>query len=286
MEEKTKAYSIIFIAFIFYVIFGAFNYLDSGSINKGSDFDFHWKKILGETEKPYSPLYHIIFSPLKINQFLFYLTNLFFILILIPYFIFQISKTFWSVLTYFTAIPLPHMIIFGATYPEAIVLSMVLFYWVNRKNWSLFFPLWIISSFMHSKGFYIFLIMLILEIIEINFPKIKPTINFPIVYIQEVVLNQKTLFSTILFQLPIGFLLICLNKIRDFFYLGLIMASILGAFFDIRALAIAQLIISINLGNYLKESNWKIKFPIIVSMAFYLIFFILNFVWGTWLLNH
>lgn len=279
MLEERKAIVLILLFFILYLAFGLFNYASFGIVNNGQDFKFHFEKLNGIGSGNYSPLYYLIFFPFGFNEFVFYLVNLLIIVVLIPFLIFKFSKAFYSVLCYFMAVPLAHMMIYGATYPQALILVLLLIYLIFRKNYPLLVFFWILASLLHSKGFYLFAIVFMAELIEARLKSGK--VFFPVVFLKESTLSLHTAFQAFFTLLPAPFIYFALKAAKSNFYLILVLTSIISSFFELRALAIAELIVAVFLGVYLKTADWRIKVPILVACFFYLLWYVSDFGLGT-----
>lgn len=163
MEKNNKI--LVFLClffFAFYFVIGTWFFVSFGIVNNGQDFQFHYLKSRGEVSGNYSPLYHLIMQPFVSSQLLFYFVNLVVIVGFIPFLLFKLANSVWAVIIYFFGVGLPHQMICNATFPEAIVLLLFLFYLTKRKLFW-FVPLAFLASFFHSKGFLLFLGIFVIE---------------------------------------------------------------------------------------------------------------------------
>ena len=289
MKKAFLAFLIIFF-FLFYALLGYLNYANFGIINNGQDFDFHYKRINDISDNRfYSPLYHLIFKPLAFNQFAFYLANIILILAIVPLLIYLISKRIESVIIFFFGIPLAHMAIFSFIFPQVLIMIYFLIYLLFRKNWLIFIFLTILASFTHSKGFYLFLTILFLEIILIWLKNFKP--NFKrfavngfsgVVFLIQDTFKLERLGFYLSVMLPIPLVYFYLRKFKINFYSGIFVISIITAILsDIRVLWLAELILCLSLGTTFKKMPQKLKIGFCLFLLANLAYFLIDYGLGT-----
>jgi len=294
MGDRGKVASIILIFFLFYFFFGFFNFWNYGTVNNTQDFVFHWGQIKRygpgdsyweqfDRETPdldYPPVYHFLFSLFSFNKFSFYLANLFLIIVLIPILLFKVFRKWWAILIYFCGVSLPHQILYGATYPQALMLLYFLLYIVNRKNWELLLLLTILAYFTHSTGLLLFISIWGFELLGRFLNKNKVLL---VGWMKPITLNSWREFIAIFFfQIPLPVFYFGLKKLKSGFFAGMIVLSFIAAIKDFRALSIAQLLFCILAGNALSDSSRKIKIGFALFLLFQRIFYLMDYAGGTW----
>jgi len=288
-KEYIKVSILILVFFIFYSVFGYINYTNYGIINNSQDFDFHWKKIQGLTTESYPALHHTIFSVFAFNELTYYLANIFLITIIIPLFLFKLNKNFWVVFIYFFAVNLPHVLIYGATYPQALILVFFLIYLNNRYNFKLLILLMILAKFTHKSGSILFFGILIFEFFYVTFGDlIKKSFNIngflPAGYLLGTRLNDLRQFCSLIFlALPLPIIYFAFKKLKEnAFYIFLVFFSFIAAIInDFRAISIAQIIL-ISCASYgIKNKSKKIKIGFILFALIQFIYYFLVYILGT-----
>jgi len=289
MQNKTKTALLIVFFLVFYSVFGYINYINYGKPNNTQDFNFHWNKIKGLTKESYPELHHFIFSFFAFNEYTYYLANIILIIVLIPFLLFKLTKNFWSILIYFFSTSLSHALIYGATYPQTLILVFFLIYLLNRYNFGLLILLLILSGITHKSGAALFIVILLYEFISVWLETL----------IKSIKLKQKIcsvgflwgtkitsffqVFELLFFVLPIPIIYFGLKKINKnhlFIYLSFI--SLLAAvMIDFRAISIMQICFIILAAEQIKESKPIIQKGFILFSITQLILYFYFFVLGT-----
>lgn len=164
-KDKKRAFALIVFFVLIYSVFGTALYLKFGKPNNTNDFEFHYSKIIGENQKPYAPLYHLLFKPFQ-NPLAFYLANVLLVMAAIPFFIFKATKTFWALLVYFCGIAFSWQTMYAALYPMALTFLYFVIYLNWRKNIILLLALTLLAWKTHSFGLYFFLLVWLAEIVS------------------------------------------------------------------------------------------------------------------------
>ena len=292
----SKPVAIIAVFFLFYICFGAWNYVSYDKVNNTQDFDFHFKRVQGIDENPkYLPGYHAIFSLFGWNQFLFYSANVFLICVLIPILLYLLKNNWWVVAIYFCGIPLAHQLLYGATYPQALVLVFFLAYLVYRKRFGMhpgaLIWLTIAATLTHNLGLALFSIIWLLESLSIIFKKsgLEKHIEEFIGKYGAVgwigpsqMIGLKGAIELFFFQLPIPVLIYGFSGLKSLFYAVLVIVSIAGTPFDFRAISIAQLILVFGTSEAIKGKSKKIKVGFVIFLIAQVAFYLLDYGLGTW----
>jgi hypothetical protein len=288
LKEITKAFLVSLLFFSFFFGLGTYNYSTHGSVSASADFQFHWEKIHDLGLHPeYPALYHVVFQFFGTNELLFYTTNLFLICFLIPLLIFYATKTWWSTIIYFMGINLPHVWLYGATYPEALVFLFLIIYLAHRKNWLVFAMCAGLAFLTHREGAYLFAIVLIAEIVD---------------FLARKVLEG---WTKRLKQAPVGIVTLGVQKFGDWahylfylvtqispvtwfyarkiffqpFWLVLAAVPLFLLNYDARIISVTGLaLLFVSAPEIAKAEHKKI---IAVFLLIQLLFFLLEFAWGT-----
>lgn len=295
-KEFIKVLFLIFVFFVFYFFLGYSNYGFYGKTNSSQDFKFHYEtakniSIKNGFETGYPPFYHLLFSFFAFNEFIFYFINLILISIIIPLMVFYISKKAYAVLIYFCGTSLMHNLIFGSTFPEALILVFVLIYFANRKN----LLLWIILTFLafltHKSGGYLFLLIGFAELISLMIVVITNRFNekinncLPAGYLIGTRLDSLQSLSVVLLSiLPIPILYFGIKKIiSNAFYTIIFIGSLIIAIqLDIRALSIIQLIFCFTVAEEIETKNKRIQIGLMLFLAAQTTFYLIDFGFTTW----
>lgn len=279
----------LFIAGVFclYLLIGVLNYSIVGTPNNTNDFIFHYNKTFNGytpevakyyTEKSfneYPNLYHLITGKLLPNHLLiFWVFNLGLIVLLIPFLIYLIAKT-WGVIIYFAGVSFPYMAIYSAIYPNIVVIILMLVYFKIRKIWALI-PIGVLMIFMHNKGIYLLLIIIIAEIIYFLYK--KSTKKFNVAFLNLMRVDSMPVLIKLLLT-DLNFWLVLKSfKTMNFFYFTIFLASLSFIFVDFRAVCIAQIVLCVVLGQQFNTQtpNKNYKYLFIILFIFNLIDFILT----------
>lgn len=289
--------AIFFIVLFFmaYFLFGFWLFETTGKINNSQDFLFHFEKAQGKNVGEYKPVYHSLFSFFSKNEFLFYSANLFLVMAIIPFALFFLCRSFWVVLIYFCGVSFPHLTMFSATFPAALMVLLFLFYLELRKR-LMFQKIYIcigfivIAGMVHSFGSALFVAVLIAELIStfwIAFEIKKlvkscvPLLNnaSPAVVLSPGYLKPEfKIFQNIFLNLlPLQTVYFALQKMDLFFFL-ICAASVFGMLTDIRAIIIPQIICCICASDCLEKKEWKTQrlyiFFLMIQCCFYLVFYL------------
>jgi len=280
LGDSTKVILICTAFLLFYLALGIFNYSNFGLVNNSIDFDVHWNKLSDLNYFPdYPSAYHFVFQVFSKDQLLFYGMNLLIICVIIPILFFLVTKTHWSTILYFCGISLPHVWLYGATYPQAFIFMLILLYLLNRKNPYIFLGLFIFASLFHRHGFYLFALIFGAEIVAYFFNKTHEK-YFPVVTLGTQSFDSIPVFLFYLvtqISLPIFFFA---RKIyQDFFYLILFVVPILFLNYDARLISVPQVALLIVASPEIAKSKHKYLIGFILFL--YLIFFLLEFAVGT-----
>lgn len=281
---------------IFYSCFGFFLYSNFGTPNNTNDFFFHYWKAKGvysddiswnysyRTFEDYPPLFHLLVSPFAENPFSFYVSSIILICVFIPALLFFISKSFWVLPFYFMGISLPHYLIFGATFPFAFTLFLLLSYFLLREKFELhalaFFA--VLALFSHHYGFELFLLMLVLEFFVFFAEKIKEKV-LPVFYVLlPAKINSPQFFAYFfLFQIsPVTSFFAF--KGFNLFYFSVAIASFLFSGIDFRVSAVLQLCFILCAVKSFTEISWKKKLLALGLMSFSFGFVLLDYVLGAY----
>ena len=280
MRDSTKVILICTIFLLFYLVLGIFNYSNFGLVNNSIDFDIHWNKLSDLNYFPdYPSAYHFIFQIFSQDQLLFYGMNLLIICLIIPILLFLITKTHWSTILYFCGISLPHVWLYGSTFPQAFIFMLILIYLLNRKNPIIFAFTFSLASLFHRHGMYLFTLIFCAEIVAFIFHKTQEK-YFPVVTLGVQKFDSIPVFLFYLItqiSLPIFFFA---RKIyQDFFYLILAVVPILFLNYDARLISVSQVALLIVASPEIAKSKHKYFIGFILFL--YLIFFLLEFAVGT-----
>lgn len=280
LKDSIKVLLICTAFLIFYFALGVFNFSIFGQVNNTIDFFIHWNKLSDLSFHPEYPLlYHFVFQIFSQNQLLFYGANLLIICLIIPILLFLITKTHWSTVLYFCGISLPHVWLYGATFPQALVFMLILVYLANRKNPFVYLFCLFLASLLHRHGAYLFFLIFFGEIISWIITKIQEK------YFPAVVLGTQKFdsFPVILFylvtQISIPIFIFARKIFQNVFYLILAVVPVLFLNYDARLISVAQLSLLVVASPEIAKS--KHKFLIGFILFFYLIFFLLEFAVGT-----
>lgn len=280
MKDSTKVILISTAFLLFYLTLGVVNYSNFGQVNNTIDFFIHWNKLSDLNFHPeYPSAYHFIFQIFSQEQLLFYGMNLLIICVVIPILLFLITKTHWSTILYFCGISLPHVWLYGATFPQAFIFMLILFYLANRKNPFVCVFAFILASLFHRHGVYLFALIGVAEIIHWFFGRIKEK------YFPAVVLGVQKFYSipVLLFylvtQIALPIFIFARRIYQDIFYLILAIVPIIFLNYDARLISVTQIVLLIVASPEIAKS--KHKYLIGFILFFYLIFFLLEFAVGT-----
>lgn len=272
-KEYIKVSVLILIFFLFYGFFGVSNYVNYGKINNSQDFFFHFNSIKERNTGNYPFFYHFVSVPFAFNEISFYLYNLILIIIIIPILLFYLTKNFFSVCAYFALTNLPHLMIFGATYPQALIIIFFLLYLIDKN---LFLPLLFFATFTHKSGLMFFLAIALIEFFVLIYKNFK--LKFNSVFLSGFLIGSritgiKEILSAILTFVPLPLIYFSKKAFSNPFYFLLILSSIFAAvYFDIRALWIMQISLIL---NFVPPKKNKKAFLVLVFL--YVIFFLINY---------
>ncbi|MDO8648143.1 MAG: hypothetical protein Q7R70_07100, partial [Candidatus Diapherotrites archaeon] len=217
--------------------------------------------------------------------------NLILISILIPLLIYFLAEKWWAVLAYFSLTSLPHILIYGATYPQAMILFFFLIYLMNRRNFILLTVLSFAAAGTHKSGAYLFAAIFILELAIAFGILIKDQIKKGIEenlkkkgYLATGLLtpirinNSTNAWLFFLTSLPIPLVWFGLKKIvKEYFFLGMVILSMIASWaIDWRASSIAQILFIIAGGHAISETNKKTKIAFIVLACILTIYYFLD----------
>lgn len=300
-----KAGLLICLAFfIFYFGLGALIFVSFGTPNNTNDFAFHLGKASGSfspelaevysesTFENYPFLFHFIFSQLAFNPFLFYSGALVLICFIIPFLLFKLVKTGWVVLLYFMGVSLPHILIYGATFPQALVIVFLLTYFLFRKldlgffqrviGWVLFAGL---AGITHLSGFNLFLLV---GFIEVVYFVLKANAKIIKTYLAGFAVMAPSRLNT----LPdlIVFFLTHINplvfffalKSREGFYLILGAASLLFAVNDLRIASVLQICFILSASPEISKLSRRKKGLIIFLLSLSLTWYLADLALGSY----
>lgn len=278
-----KVGAIIFFVFVAYALFGALNYIDYGTPNASQDFAFHYARATGATDADptYPSLFHNLFSFLPISTpFDFYLLNLFFIAVLIPITLYlATNKSAWSVAFYFFGISLPHLWIYGATYPQAFVFFLLIIYLGCRTRASfkerviLLAPLAIFAGALHSYGLVLFGLVALAELAEHYLKEKGQALGY---LVQANFFDFSKLAEFFLFHLPAPLLYYGL-KTKNVFYSSLFVLGLASGFADFRGASLAQIAILFACTQSTATMQPKQKKLLIFFLACMALFFFANY---------
>lgn len=297
-KETIFAIFIICLFFFSYLLFGFWLLEKTGKINNSQDFIFHFQKAKGLPVGDYKPLYHFLFYFFSENEFLFYSANLFLVMVLIPFLLFFLCRSFWVVLIYFCGVSFPHFTLFSATYPAALMVFLFLIYLDLRKRFILKkFYICIgfvfIGGLIHSFGAALFLVVLLSEFVstiwaafQLKFflllflksfltEKTKALLKIPVillpVHFDFSIRQTNNLFLNLL---PLQTIYFAARKI-DLFFLIIIIGSAFGMLREMRAIIIPQIICCICASDYIEKKEWKTKRLFLVFLLMQCFFYLI-----------
>ena len=281
MEGSSKVLLISYAFLFFYLAIGIFNFSNFGLVNNSVDWDVHWNKVNDLNYSPsYPSAYHFLFNIFDSSQLLFYGVSLIIVCFLIPILLFLVTKTHWSAILYFCGISLPHVWIYGSTFPQAFVFMLILIYLANRKNPFVFLSGLILASLVHRHGAQLFALILCAEIIEFIFNKyLKEKLSLFVVLGVE---KFNSIFEYLFyFLMNISFPVLIFSRsiIKNIFYLVLAVVPLFLLNYDARLLSVTQLALLIIASPKIAKSEhkWLISF----ILFWYLLLFLLGFAVGT-----
>jgi len=287
VKEASKAALISIVFFAFFLGFGAYNYFSFGVVNNSIDFAVHWGKVQDLTKYPVYPGgYHVLFSVFDSSELLFYIANIALICLIVPSLLYFGTKTWWATLIYFCGVSLPHLWIYGATYPQAFVFTLLIIYLLNRKKPLIFALCTMLASVVHKEGVYLFALILVAEVFEYLANKvwacIKPKMGLGEFSLAGAVVLRVQKFNDIwqlLFflvtqiSLPIWFF--GKTVFKKPFWLVLVIAPLFLLQIDARLISITQLaLIFVTAPEIAKSKHKKI---VIALLGIQLVFFLLDF---------
>lgn len=280
MKDSTKVILISTAFLLFYLALGIVNYSNFGQVNNTIDFDIHWNKIADLNFHPeYPSAYHFIFQIFSQDQLLFYGLNLLLVCLIVPILLFLITKTYWSAILYFCGVSLPHVWLYGATFPQAFIFMLILFYLANRKNPFVYAFGFVFASLLHRHGIYLFSLIFVAEVLNCFVGKLKEK------YFPAMVLGTQKFDSipVLLFylvtQIALPIFIFARRIYQDIFYLILAIVPIIFLNYDARLISVTQIVLVIVASPEIAKSNHK--YLICFILFFYLIFFLLEFAVGT-----
>jgi len=280
LKDSTKIILLCTAFLLFYLALGIVNYSNFGQVNNSIDFFIHWNKLSDLNFHPeYPSAYHFVFQFAFQDQLLFYGLNLLLICLIVPILLFLITKTHWSAILYFCGISLPHVWLYGATFPQAFIFMLILFYLANRKNPFVYVFGFIFASLFHRHGAYLFALILVAEAIHWLFGKVKDK------YFPAVVLGTQSFDSipVLLFylitQISLPIFIFARRIYQNIFYLVLAVVPILFLNYDARLISVTQIALLIVASPEIAKSKHNYLLGFI--LFFYLIFFLLEFAVGT-----
>ena len=288
---EKKFFYLVLVMFAFYSFFGLINFGVNGTPNNSNDFEFHFDRINTLDDRDYPILYHQLFSVFSFDAFWFYFVNVVLIIIVIPLLLYWITKTGWSIVLYFFGVSLPHLLLYGATYPQALVLVLFLVYVLKRRNLLLLFVFGCLAFFIHSSGVRLFVLVLFCELASWVWERFFQK-KF-MVFVKKwglcpvAVLNVSRISSPVYFVkfvvyhvcFPLWFFAV---QNLQVFYVGLIVLPFLFAVNDARVLSVVQLSLIILASRPVSE--FKYKKCLLGLLVFYFFMFVLDFVWGSWVM--
>lgn len=287
MDGRLKAVSLIFLFFLLYLSVGVWNYWSFGAVNGGQDFAFHWGRVSGVVfEREYPVGFHLIFSFFGWSQIAFYAANLFLIVVLIPLLLWRISGKWWSVLIYFCGISLPHQLLYGATYPQALLLALFLFYLCFRRNWALLGVLTAVGLLVHHQGLLLFAGVWAAELFWLFWKKFARKRIDKFIHGAGLLVHSRWwgLEGTVelfLIQVPIPVFYFGLKGLKDGFFALLLAGSFLAATQNLRAISVAQLVLVVFSSRAISKCRLRIKAGFVLFLVFQGLFFVADFVGGT-----
>jgi len=272
-KEYIKVSILILIFFLFYSFFGFYNLTEFGKINNSQDFNFHFNTIQNKDFSNYPPLYHFVLSLIPLTAFQFYLINLILICVIIPLLLFKITKKSLNVIGYFCLTSLPHILIFGATFPHALVLVFFLIYLIEKR----LFPLLIIlATLTHKSGLMLFIGITGIEVLLSlwDYKKIKFDSFFSVFYLLGERLDTfKNAITVLLNAVPLPLIYFSKKIIDNPLLLFLSITALITAITtDIRAISIIQISLLLSFQTTKKQEKLLIKL-----FAVYTIYYLINF---------
>lgn len=282
MGDFKRAFLVCFAFFVFFSAFGLFNFFSYGSVNSGQDFLFHWNRVNGIVdETPYPPLYHAVFSVFSFHVLGFYLANVFLVCVLVPLVLFLVSGRLWSVVVFFCGVSLPHMVLYGATFPQALVLLFFLVYLLFRRSFSLLAVLTALAFFTHHYGLYLFGFVWFVEIL-LYFFKGNGKRFWAGMLLPSQFRGLDGFVAIVFFQAPLPVLFYGLRGFRGLFELIVFAGSVAMSAFDARALSVAQVLLAIGFGKGFEKKPKSLVFGMALFLVFQLAFYFLDYSGGTW----
>lgn len=272
-KEYIKVMFLCLIFFCFYGFFVLNNFNSYGKVNNSQDFFFHFNKANGTIqESDYPPLFHFISSIFSFNEIAYYFFGLALIVFVIPFLIFHLTKNFYSVLVYFVLTNLPHLMLSGSTFPQALMIIFFLLYLIEKK---LLIPLCILASFTHKSGLALFIGVFIIELIVLFYDNFK--LKFDSVFssvgflIGSKITGIKSLTMSALVSVPLPLIYFSRKAFSKPFYLLLALLGFgVALYTDVRGLWLTQISLILNF------EQPKIKKGFLLLVFLYCFFYLIN----------
>jgi len=292
MNKNLISMILISVFFFGYFFNGLFLYLETGNPNNTNDFNFHYEKANGLTEKNYSIGYYWFFSLFAFNQFIFYLANILMPVVIIPLLLWLLVKNNWITAIYFLGLKFGNQIIFSGTFPMALIICFFLIYLLFRKNWLLLLILTFLAANSHSYGLELFILIWIAELSTLiikhtkNLITLTWIISIPnMVFAESIershnIIKLNDLIKVFLFSTPLPIIFFGLKQLikeKDLFYWILFVVPFFIMFFvPSRVLSISAIIISIYAAKQLPKENKIIKIGFILILLLTFFYFIIE----------
>lgn len=273
MPDKRKALLICGLATVFYLVFSSYLFINFGTPNNTNDFEAHWGGIHGSPPSNYRTGYYALFNYFDENKEVFFAMNVVLICFMLPMLLFLITKTWWATIIYFAATGLPHQWLFNATFPQAVVFTLIAVYLLNRKNWWIFLLCALFASTIHRQGLMIFLAILAAEAFLFFVQNLKLKKFVPAVAVlQGAALSFPTLLSVFLLSLTLPLLWLGRKIVKDYFLLFLAIVGVVMSVVDLRSISLTQFSLILVAAQGLKDSpNKKFWVSVLFLQAIFLV---------------
>lgn len=277
-KEYIKVLFLCLIFFCFYGFFALNNFNSFEKVNNSQDFFFHFNKANGTIQDiDYPPLFHLISGIFSFNELAFYFFGLILIVFVIPFLLFYLTKKFYVVLVYFVLTNLPHIMLSGSTFPQALIIIFFLLYLIEKR---LFIPLTVLAFFTHNSGLFLFIGIILIELIVLFYENFK--LKFDSVFssvgylVGSKITGIKSLTMSALISIPLPLIYFSRKAFsKPFYFLLALLGFGVALYSDVRGLWITQISLILNF------EPPKTKKGFLLLIFLYCFFFLINYMIST-----
>lgn len=270
----------MFLCFVFFCFYGFFafqNFNSFGTVNNSQDFFFHFNKAKGLEGFDYPPLFHFISGVFSFNEIAFYFFGLTLIVFLIPFLLFHLTKSFYSVLIYFCLTNLPHLMLFGSTFPQALIIIFFLLYLIEKR---LLILLTVLSVFTHKSGLFLFSAIILIELIVLFYENFKLKIDSVFLssgfLVGSKISGIKSLIASALISVPLPLIYFSRKTFsKPFYFLIAFLGFGVALYADVRGLWLTQISLILNFNPPKKKTGF------LLLICLYCFFFLINYMIST-----